>query len=389
MLFTYPALDDAEKRVEHATTRIRAALRRYVTAELPGWTDLLTRMTRASTLAASNSAAGVHVSEEDAIAAIDREDPANTDRDTWQAVVGYRQATDYILQLRRSPSFAIAEDGLLAVHFMICQSDREANPGRYRPGWLCIRNTSTGDVVHEGVDRDRLEPLVRELLDYVNDGQVESVLLRTAMTHLNLVMLHPFTDGNGRTARCIHTAMLANDRTVAPAFSSIEEYIDHNQRAYHDVLAEVGGGGWHPERNAKPWVRFCLRAHYRQAQTLLRRTREMERVHAELAELVETCGFPDRTVLALLQAAFGIRFRNTSYRVSADVSQNLASRDLKALVDAKLLVPEGNRRSRSYSASPMVAEIRRRLRLPGEDDDPFAEDGRAGAPGDWEDRFCD
>ena len=389
MLFTYPALDDAEKRVEHATTRIRAALRRYVTAELPGWTDLLTRMTRARALAASNSAAGVHVSEEDAIAAIDREDPANTDRDTWQAVVGYRQATDYILQLRRSPSFAITEDGLLAVHFMICQSDREANPGRYRPGWLCIRNTSTGDVVHEGVDRDRLEPLVRELLDYVNDGQVESVLLRAAMTHLNLVMLHPFTDGNGRTARCIHTAMLANDRTVAPAFSSIEEYIDHNQRAYHDVLAEVGGGGWRPERNAKPWVRFCLRAHYRQAQTLLRRTREMERVHAELAELVETCGFPDRTVLALLQAAFGIRFRNTSYRVSADVSQNLASRDLKALVDAKLLVPEGNRRSRSYSASPMVAEIRRRLRLPGEDDDPFAEDGRAGAPGDWEDRFCD
>ena len=389
MLFTYPALDDAEKRVEHATTRIRAALRRYVTAELPGWTDLLTRMTRASALAASNSAAGGYVSEEDAIAAIDREDPANTDRDTWQAVVGYRQATDYILQLRRSLSFAITEDGLLAVHFMICQSDREANPGRYRPGWLCVRNTSTGDVVHEGVDRDRLEPLVRELLDYVNDGQVESVLLRTAMTHLNLVMLHPFTDGNGRTARCIHTAMLANDGTVAPAFSSIEEYIGRNQRAYYDVLAEVGGGGWHPERDAKPWVRFCLRGHYRQAQTLLRRTREMERVHAELAELAETCGFPDRTVLALLQAAFGIRFRNASYRVSADVSQNLASRDLKALVDAKLLVPEGNRRGRSYSASPMVAEIRRRLRLPGEDDDPFAEDGRAKDAGDREDRFCD
>ena len=92
MLFTYPALDDAEKRVERATTQIRAALRRYVTAEPPGWTDLLTRMTRARALAASNNAAGVHVSEEDAIAAIDREDPANTDDDTWQAVVGYRQA---------------------------------------------------------------------------------------------------------------------------------------------------------------------------------------------------------------------------------------------------------------------------------------------------------
>ena len=176
MLFTYRSLDDAEKLVENATTRIRAALRRYVTAELPGWTDLLACMTRARALAASNSAGGIDVSDEDAIAAIDREDPANADRDTWRAVVGYRQAMDYILQRRRSPSFTITEDVLLAVHFMICQSDMAANPGRYRPGWLCVRNTSTGDVVHEGVDRDRLEPLIHELLDYVNDGQVESRL---------------------------------------------------------------------------------------------------------------------------------------------------------------------------------------------------------------------
>ena len=68
-------------------------------------------MTRARTLAASNSSAGIHVSEEDAIAAIDREDPANTDDDTWQAVVGYRQAADYILQLRRSPTLRSPRTG--------------------------------------------------------------------------------------------------------------------------------------------------------------------------------------------------------------------------------------------------------------------------------------
>ncbi len=389
MLFTYPALDDAEKRVERATTGIRAALRRYIAAEPPCWADLLARMTRARALAASASVAGVHVSDEDAIAAIDREEPADTDRDAWRAVVGYRQAMEYIFQRHRNPSFTITEDMLMAVHFMICQSDREANPGRYTPGWVCVRNTSTGDVTYEGVDRDRLEPLMRELLDYANEGQGESVLLRAAMTHLNLVLLHPFTDGNGRTARCMHTAVLARDGMAAPAFSSIEAYIGRNRQTYYDVLAEVGGSGWRPERDAKPWVRFCLRAHYRQAQTLLRRTREMERVHAELAELVETCGFPDRTVLALLQAAFGIGVRNASYRASADVSQSIVSRELGALVDAKLLIPEGNRRSRSYSASPMVAEIRQRLRLPDEEDDPFAEDGRGGAAGDLQDRLCD
>ena len=375
MLFTYPTLDDKEKRVEEATARLRVDLRRYVATEPRRWTGLLARMTRARALAGSNSIEGINVSDDDAIAAIDREDPANTDRDTWQAVVGYREAMDYILQRRQSPSFIITEDVLLAVHFMICQSDLQANPGQYRPGWVGVRNSRTGELVHEGVDRDQLEPLIHELLDYVNNEQVDSVFLRAAMTHLNLAMLHPFTDGNGRTARCIHTAVLASDGIVAPTFSSIEEYIGHSQQKYYDVLAEVGGGAWQPARDAKPWIRFCLTGHYVQAQTLLHRMRELERLYAELSDLVIARGLPDRMALALIQAAFGTRVRNSSYRVSADVSKNLASRDLKVLVDIGLLVPEGERRGRFYSAGPIVAEIRQKLRLPKKVDDPFAEGG--------------
>ncbi len=374
MLFTYRRLDDEEKRVEDATALIRLELRHYVETEPRRWTGLLARMTRARALVGSNSVEGINVSDEDAIAAIDGEDPANTDRDTWRAVLGYRTAMDYILQRRQSPSFTISEDVLLAVHFMICQSDLSARPGQYRPGWVGVRDGRTGEVVHEGVDRDRLEPLIHELLIYVNEAQDESIFLRAAMTHLNLAMLHPFTDGNGRTARCIQTAVLASDGIVAPPFASIEEYIGHNQRKYYEVLAEVGGGGWNPLRNAKPWVRFCLAGHYHQAQTLLRRMRELERVYAEMSELVRLNGLPERSAMALLQAAVGGRVRNGSYRISADISKNLATRDLKTLVDAALLVPEGEKRGRFYIASHRVAEIRHNLRLPRNNDDPFSQD---------------
>ena len=380
MLFSYRTLDEEEERVEAATARIRQDLRRYVVSEPRRWTGLLARMSRARALAGSNSVEGIHVSDEDAIAAIDGEDPANSDRETWRAVTGYREAMDFILQRRQSSSFRISEDVLLAVHFMICQSDMAARPGQYRPGWVGVRNQRSGELVHEGVDRDLLEPLIHELLEYVNEDDVESVFLRAAMTHLNLVMLHPFSDGNGRTARCIHTAVLANDGIVAPTFSSIEEYIGHNQQEYYDVLGRVGGGGWHPERDAKPWVRFCLSAHYRQAQTLLRRMRETERVYSELVALVEANGLPERSAMALLQAAFGSRVRNSSYRVSADVSNNLASRDLKALVDASLLVPEGEKRGRFYVAARAVAEMRERLRLPKDFEDPFAENSKVQVP---------
>ena len=375
MLFTYRSLDDEERRVEEATARIRGELDIFVVTEPRRWTGFLARMTRARALVASNSVEGINVSDDDAIAAIDREDPANTDRDTWQAVIGYREAMDYILQRRLSPTFRITEDVLLAVHFMICQSDLKANPGRYRPGWVGVRNSRSGDLVHEGVERDELEPLIRELLAYVNAAEVESVFLRAAMTHLNLAILHPFSDGNGRTARCIQTAVLAGEGIVAPIFSSIEEYIGHNQQDYYDVLAEVGGGGWNPAHSAKPWVRFCLRGHYIQARTHLRRTRELARVYADLTDLVKSHRLPERTVMALIQAAFGTKLRNASYRVSAELPKHLASRDLKALVEANLLIPQGERRGRFYEAAPLVADIRERSRLSKKIADPFAEDG--------------
>jgi Fic family protein len=373
MLLSYPTLTIEEERVLARIRQMRNDLRFYVQQNPRRWTGLLARMTRARALRASNSIEGINVSAEDAIAAVDNEDPAETDRATWQAVAGYQTAMEYILQRCRDSNFRFSRDVILAVHFMISQHDLNANPGQFRPGWVGVRNSSTGDLVHEGVDRDLLEPLIDELIDYMNSDDVPSAILKGAMVHLNLAILHPFSDGNGRTARCLQTAVLANEGIVAPIFSSIEEYIGRNQQAYYDVLAEVGGGGWHPERDCRPWVRFCITGHYRQAQTLIRRTREFERIYEDFHAEVLRHGLHERTALALMEAAAGYRLRNASYRVSADISNNLASRDLKALVDAGLLVAKGERRGRFYVASESIMALRARHRLPKGRDDPFAD----------------
>ncbi len=370
MLYRYDSLAEEERAVLDRIGEMRHELRHYVAQSPRRWSGLLARMTRARALRASNSIEGINVSAEDAMAVIDNEDPVEADKQTWQAVEGYRTAMDYILQRCRDSSFRFSPDVLLAVHFMISHSDLDANPGNLRPGWVCVRNSATGEIVHEGADRDLLEGLVGGLVDYMNDAGVESVMLKAAMTHLNLTLMHPFSDGNGRTARCLQTAVLANEGIVAPIFSSIEEYIGRNQQDYYDVLAEVGGG-WNPNRDCRPWVRFCITGHYRQARTLLRRNRELERIYDEILRLVLGHGLNERTALALLEAVMGLRVRNASYRVSADITINLASRDLKALVDARLLVPQGERRGRHYIASDEVKAIQARLRLPRGIEDPF------------------
>lgn len=103
-------------------------------------------------------------------------------------------------------------------------------------------------------------------------------LAASAMAHLNLAMIHPFSDGSGRMARCLQILVLAREKILTPEFTSIEKYLGHYTQAYFDVLAEGGGGSWQPHTDARPWVRFCLTAHYRQARTMLRRVEEPEQL---------------------------------------------------------------------------------------------------------------
>jgi Fic family protein len=80
---------------------------------------------------------------------------------------------------------------------------------------------------------------------------------------------------------------------------------------------------------------------------------------------------PERTILVLADAASGLRVRNAAYRSVADISDQVATKDLKLLVDCGLLIPTGDKKGRSYQASEFVKEIRSRFREPKRVPDPF------------------
>jgi Fic family protein len=216
-----------------------------------------------------------------------------------------------------------------------------------------------------------------ELIAELNSANSHPVMVRAAMAHLNLVMIHPFSDGNGRMARCLQSLVLARGGILAPEFSSIEEYLGRNQQQYSDVLADVGQGRWHPARDATRWVRFCLTAHYRQAVTVLRRSREFNRMCSAVDELVGQFKLPARTFYALADTTQGFRLVNSRYRTIAEISQNLASRDLAHLCQLGLLEAHGERRGRFYTASAITKEIRAKTRearvpIPDPFDNPAA-----------------
>jgi len=372
MLFTVPELDDLEIGVLSSIDRMRSDLA-FEIREPRRWTGLLARSVYARAIRGSNSIEGINVSQEDAVAVVAGEDRINASLDNWKAVTGYRTAMDFVLQRARDGHFDFSEDLLLSLHFMMIGHDLEKNPGRWRPGDIYVRKDDTGEIVYTGPDRDGMNDLITEFLDQTNRSSNSPLLIHAAMTHLNFVMIHPFSDGNGRMSRCLQTAVLARDGIVAPQFSSIEEYIgrEQNTQKYYRVLARVGGGKWQPQKDTRPWIRFCLTAHFRQAATQLRRVDQIRALFDELEKVIHRHKLQERMILALADAALGYRVYNATYRSAAEVSMPQASRDLKALSDLGLLEPHGQRRGRFYKSAKEIIEIRNRVIIKKPIRDPF------------------
>ena len=360
--FAPPALDQREVQVVEEIERLRRTLG-YAIRQPKRWFGLLRRSTFARAVRGSNAIEGYNVTMDDAVAAVEGEEPIDPKDEAWLAVSGYRAAMTFVLQKAEDQFFAFSPELLKSLHFMMVGYDLSKNPGRWRPGPIFVRDEPSGEQVFEGPAVDLVPALIDGLLLDLNDGDLRGTpnVVRAAMAHLNLVMIHPFSDGNGRMARCLQTLVLARSGVVDPLFSSIEEYLGRNTRAYYDVLAHVGNGGWHPERDARPWIRFNLTAHYRQAMTLLRRTREIQKLCDELEVTVGRMGLPERSVLALADAAIGYKIRNPTYRRVADVTSAVAGRDLLALARAGLLEPKGEKRGRYYVAAAPVMVIRQKV----------------------------
>lgn len=374
MLFKCPELDAAELGAIERVRQLKEMLKYQVQTVPRRWQGMLRRTTLARAVQGSNTIEGYNVTVEDAIAIAEGEEPVDATAEVAAAIRGYQRAMTYVLQLASDPHFEYSPNLIRSLHFMMLEYDLSKNPGRWRPGAIYVRDDEKNAIVYEGPDAALVPALIVELVDALNhDDSSVPHIVRAAMGHLNLTMIHPFSDGNGRMARCIQSLILARSGTLAPQFSSIEEYLGRNTRPYYDILATVGAGAWHPERDARLWIRFCITAHFRQATALLRRTREIDRLWGGLEAEIQRRAVPDRLIFAAFDAAMGYRVRNGTYRSIAEVSDQLASRDLGLAVKAGLLIASGERRGRFYRASPILTELRRasREQRPALDD-PFA-----------------
>ncbi len=357
MIYRIPNLADDDREVIQLIEKQKEKLKYLSDSHPRRWTGLLSRNTLARAIQGSNSIEGYNVSEEEAVAVVQDDEPLDPKTEAWRALVGYREALTYIITLGSDPYFEYHPQLLRSLHFMMLNYSIAKHPGQWRPGGISVVNEETDQVVYQAPDVEMVPGLIDELIDQLKKSEGIPIFVRAAMAHLNLTLIHPFSDGNGRMARALQTLVIARDGMLHSIFSSIEEWLGRNRQAYYDVLAEVAQGRWQPERDPLPWVRFCLRAHYQQMTTLVRRNEEMGKVYDGIVRLIHREKLPERCDLPLVDAAYGLRITRPRYVTEANVTEFVASRDLKRIADAGVILPHGEKRGRFYTGSPELRKI--------------------------------
>lgn len=218
-------------------------------------------------------------------------------------------------------------------------------------------STGTMQVVSGAVGREwvhfeaphagRLEKEMTAFLDWFEGRDAIDPVLKAGLAHLWFVTIHPFEDGNGRIARAIADMVLARSERSPQRFYSMSAQIKQEHKEYYGVLertqkATMDVTGW------MLWFLECLGRAIDGAQVTLKAVLDKARFWDRIQDV--PLNDRQRSVINRLLEGIDGTLTSSKYAKLTKCSQDTAHRDIRALVEHRILVqnPEGGR-STSYS----------------------------------------
>lgn len=154
---------------------------------------------------------------------------------------------------------------LLEVQKQICEGEPKEKiglRGAMPPGVLFAVWNDDGTPAYIPPEYSEIPTLLDELFKYINDSD-DHPLIKAAVIHYQLVTIHPFEDGNGRTARIISSYYLSLNGYGFKNVGSLEEYMSYNIDEYYDSLQMGLPILYYDGRNNPPhseiWIKYYLK----------------------------------------------------------------------------------------------------------------------------------
>lgn len=263
------------------------------------------------------------------------------------------EACSLALDWAEDPSFRLDQGAIRAFNSVLLRDlpgQAAAQRGRYRLGGSMVRNTATQRIVYTTPPPAWVPELMASLESAINvwlrDDPPE---VAAAKAHFGLVSVHPFEDGNGRTARLLADAILHRTGASVGGMAALSAVILNRRAEYYETLAAVQGPEFQGVVDVAPFVRFHTEALLEAVESLqryiasLNARRELLRAGAD--------GLSERRILALLAMLEFSPLSVATYADFADCSAQTARTDLAELAAANLVDRRGRGKATRYSLS--------------------------------------
>jgi Fic family protein len=204
--------------------------------------------------------------------------------------------------------------------------------------------------------------LMDDCVEWLRHRDRTPPLIRSALLHLNVIAIHPFNDGNGRTARILAAMELVRDGIRAPELISIEAYLRRNRDEYVGALRTTLGPSYDPDNHpVTEWLDYYTRISLDRLEARNRILDALPTDFGVIASALADAGEPLEWSATLLAARVG-RLRTAALAGLTGRSMPAARAELGRLAGAGWLEPRGVTRGRWYVPSARLAALR--LRVP-------------------------
>lgn len=309
------------------------------------WRDRLAADLTAEAIQASTSMEGVPVTVEEVRRILAGDRPVTVTPDDASLVTGYRDAMTYCQRRADDDVFSWSPELIKGIQDRVLAGRSDWGAGRYGKGRF-VQNSATGEQIYrppqEGVDQ-----LVVMLCDRLNSWQGHPAL-KSAWVHVALAAVHPFKDGNGRTARVLASLAMYRGGFKRREFISLEEWWGRHRIEYAQAFTCLGPA-FDPTVDVTTFIETHLRAQVSQIRVLQHVERTRRRVWAGIEGLTSELRLPDRTNVALWEAFWGRVVTRPYYLFVADVKGSTGTKDLNTMVAAGLLRSEGRTRGKHWA----------------------------------------
>lgn len=159
----------------------------------------------------------------------------------------------------------ITKDLILEVQKMVCDGESKEKigiRGEMPPGVLFAVWNDDGTPAYIPPEHKDISALLDELISYIENSD-DHPLIKAAIIHYQLVTIHPFEDGNGRTARIISSYYLSLNGYGFKNIGSLEEYMSYDIDEYYSCIQMDLPVLFYDGRNNPPhieiWIKYFLR----------------------------------------------------------------------------------------------------------------------------------